>query len=108
MSDMRDTLEAGRHPVNIGQLVMGLAFVGLAVVWSLIANDAVEGSDVRWLLPIPWVLAGAVGLVAAAVTTRRRHGAQHTGWVEPAAREPHGQREQREVEDAEEPQDREA
>ncbi|WP_134738282.1 hypothetical protein [Nocardioides sp. 503] len=82
MSDMRDTVEAGRHPVNIGHLVMGIAFVGLAVVWSLIANDVVEGRDVRWLLPIPWVLAGAAGLVLAATTTRRRHGVRHTGWLE--------------------------
>jgi uncharacterized membrane protein YhaH (DUF805 family) len=83
MSDMRDTIEAGRHPVNIGHLVMGIAFVGLAVVWSLIAGDVVEGRDVRWLLPIPWVLAGAAGLVMAAATTRRRHGTRRTGWVEP-------------------------
>ena len=83
MSEMRGTIEAGRHPVNIGHLVMGVAFVGLAVVWSLIANDVVEGGDVRWLLPIPWVLAGAVGLVVSAATTRQRHAVRQTGWVEP-------------------------
>ena len=83
MSEMRDTLESGRHPVNVGHLVMGIAFLGLAVVWSLIANDVVEGRDVRWLMPVPWVLAGAGGLVAAALTTRRRHAARQVGWVAP-------------------------
>ena len=30
--------EAGRHPVNIGQLVMGLAFLGLVAVWALFTS----------------------------------------------------------------------
>jgi cytochrome bd-type quinol oxidase subunit 1 len=85
MSDFRATVESGRHPVNVGHLVMGVAFVGLAVVWSLIANHVLEGREVRWLLPIPWVLAGAAGLVAAAATTRRRHEIRQTGWVDPGA-----------------------
>jgi hypothetical protein len=83
MSEIRDTAESGRHPVNVGHLVMGIAFLGLALVWSLIANDVVEGDEVRWLLPIPWVLAGGVGLAAAAVTSQRRHPVRQTGWVAP-------------------------
>lgn len=65
-------LEAGRHPVNIGQLVMGLAFLGLVAVWALFTTDAVDGGDVRWLLPVPFVLAGAAGLVASAVSGAAR------------------------------------
>ena len=65
MSDTKSTerglLAEGRHPVNIGHLVMGVAFAGLAVVWALIAGDVVEGDDIRWLLPAPWVLAGIAG-----------------------------------------------
>ena len=64
--------EAGRHPVNIGQLVMGLAFLGLVAVWALFTTDAVDGGDVRWLLPVPFVLAGAAGLVASAVSGAAR------------------------------------
>ena len=39
--------ESGRHPVNVGHLVMGIAFLGLVGVWALIQSDAVGGSDVR-------------------------------------------------------------
>ena len=64
--------EAGRHPVNTGQLVMGLAFLGLVAVWALWTTDAVDGGDVRWLLPLPFVLAGAAGLVASTVSGAAR------------------------------------
>jgi hypothetical protein len=63
---------SSRHPVNIGHLVMGLAFAGLIGVWALITADVVDGDDVRWLLPIPWVFAGAVGLLAVTLANRRR------------------------------------
>ncbi len=53
---------SGRHPVNIGHLVMGLAFLGIVGVWALVQTDTVTGDDIRWLLPIPWVVAGVVGL----------------------------------------------
>ncbi|MAY95317.1 hypothetical protein [uncultured Nocardioides sp.] len=73
MQEQKPTIwEAGRHPVNIGQLVMGLAFLGLVAVWALFTTDAVDGGDVRWLLPVPFVLAGAAGLVASAVSGAAR------------------------------------
>ncbi len=61
----------GFHSVNIGHLVMGIAFLGIFVAWILVASDAVTGADVRWLLPVPWVLAGIVGLVATATRGTR-------------------------------------
>jgi hypothetical protein len=61
---------AGRHPVNVLHLVFGVAFVGLVVNWALIQSDTVDGSGLRWLLPIPWVAAGAAGLIAAAPRLR--------------------------------------
>lgn len=77
-----------RHPLSIGHLVMGVAFVGLTVVWALVVGDVVDGEDVRFLLPAPWVLAGAAGLLALVVTDRRRHGSRATGWVGLADRDP--------------------
>jgi hypothetical protein len=75
--DLRDTRDDapqsfrdGLHPVNIGHLVMGVAFAGLTVIWALFISDTVQGHDLRWLLPIPWVLAGAAGLIATAPRLR--------------------------------------
>ncbi|WP_141012612.1 hypothetical protein [Nocardioides sambongensis] len=68
------TARSGFHPVNIGHLVMGVAFLGLTVVWALLVCDTVEAVDAHWLLPIPWLAAGAVGLVATVFRGgRRRH-----------------------------------
>jgi hypothetical protein len=66
----RRTWAAGRHPVNVGHLVMGVALLGLAVIWALIESDVASASDLRWLLPVPWVAAGAVGLIATAPRLR--------------------------------------
>lgn len=75
--DLRDAPESsspsfreGLHPVNIGHLVMGVAFAGLTIIWALFISDTVQGHDLRWLLPIPWVAAGVAGLVAAAPRMR--------------------------------------
>ncbi len=62
----------GRHPVNVGQLVMGLAFLGLAAIWAVLAADAVDGEALRWLLPVPWLVAGAAGLLATTWGAARR------------------------------------
>ena len=67
---VRRSWPAGVHPVNVGHLVMGVALLGLAVIWALIESDTVSASDLRWLLPMPWVAAGAVGLVATAPRLR--------------------------------------
>ena len=50
---------SGRHPVNITQLVLGVAFAGMVLVWALVQGDVVDTSELRWLLPIPWLAAGA-------------------------------------------------
>ena len=65
------TDESGVHPVNVGHLVMGLAFLGLVAVWGAVQTDLVATDDVRWLLPLPWVFAGAAGLIALAFAGRR-------------------------------------
>ena len=80
------TRESGWHPVNVGHLVMGIAFLGLVGVWALIQGDVVGDGDVRWLLPVPWVLAGLGGLLAIALSSGRRWSGSNrqVGWVEPA------------------------
>lgn len=64
---------SGRHPVNVGHLVMGVAFLGLATVWLLVETETVALAESRWLLPLPWLAAGAAGLLATVL--RRRDGA---------------------------------
>lgn len=91
MSDIRTkpgVLAAGRHPVNVGHLVMGLAFLGMVGIWALVVNDVVDDQDIRWLLPVPWVLAGLGGLTALAVTGSRRYATRATGWVDNPTTEP--------------------
>ena len=60
---------------------MGIAFLGLVGVWALIQSDVVGGGDVRWLLPVPWVLAGLAGLLAIGVSGSKRWTTRQTGWV---------------------------
>jgi hypothetical protein len=62
---------SGRHPVSVGHLVMGVAFLGLAVIWLLFETDAIGSDDLRWFLPLPWLSAGVAGLLAVALTGRR-------------------------------------
>ena len=66
---------SGFHPVNIGQLVMGVAFAGMVLVWALVQGDVVETDELRWLMPIPWLAAGAAGLAATVWPSRRQLGA---------------------------------
>jgi len=64
-------VDTWRHPVNTGHLVMGIAFAGILAVWALLISDTVDADDLRWLAPLPWVLAGAVGLVVATQVSLR-------------------------------------
>lgn len=59
------------HPVNVAHLVMGVAFLGFAVVALLVQGDVVETRDLRWLLPVPWIAGGAAGLAASALRAVR-------------------------------------
>jgi hypothetical protein len=63
---------AGLHPVNVLHLVFAVAFVGLVLNWALIESGTVGVHGLRWLLPIPWVAAGAAGLIATAPRLRSR------------------------------------
>ncbi|MEP9384121.1 hypothetical protein [Nocardioides sp. KR10-350] len=73
MSERTNRLvRSGRHQVNIGQLVMGLVFCCLVGAWALIQADVVTGDDIRWLVPVPFVVAGAAGLAVTLAGVRRR------------------------------------
>lgn len=70
--------ESGFHSVNVGHLVMGVAFLGLTVVWILVvAADAVDIGKHGWIMGVPWLLAGAVGLAATALRNIARRGSAH-------------------------------
>lgn len=81
VAERRSLLQDARHPVNVGHLVMGVAFLGLAAVWVLIVTDTVEGADIRWLMPLPWVAAGLAGIAAGVLSARRRTPVRSKGWV---------------------------
>ncbi len=63
---------SGRHPVSIGHLVMGVAFLGIVVIWALYVTGSADSDDLRWLTPLPWLGAGIAGLIAVIVAPRRR------------------------------------
>lgn len=70
-------LEADRfsdpvRPINVTQLVMAVAFLAMVAIWALLTTDTVSSDDLRWLLPIPFLSAGAVGLVASLSDVGRR------------------------------------
>ena len=79
--ETREQSRSGWHPVNVGHLVMGVAFVGLAVVWMLVATDAVEVEEHGWVLGLPWLAAGAIGLLATALRHRPSTYGRMTGWT---------------------------
>lgn len=60
------------HPLNVSYLVIGLIFLGVAGSWALSQSGIVDFGEVRWLLPMTLVAAGAVGLVAAVAKELRR------------------------------------
>ena len=84
LEDRNQDSQAGRatgwHTVNIGHLVMGTAFLGLFVVWALVDMDAVDVGETHWLLPLPWLVAGVVGLAATVIRNLRGRTGKMSGW----------------------------
>lgn len=70
LTDESGTSTSGFHQVNVTHLVMAVAFAGMLAIWGLWALDSVDGSDLQWLLPIPWLVAGAAGLTASILPSR--------------------------------------
>lgn len=72
-----------RHPVSIAHLVVGVALLGLSVIWALATSDVVGIEHTRFLLPAPWIVAGAAGLAGLLISDRRALAAQRSGRGEP-------------------------
>lgn len=70
--ETRTERRSGVHDLNIAHLVMGLAFLGIALVWLLGEAGLVGEAELRLLLPAPFLLAGGLGLAAAVLAGRRR------------------------------------
>ena len=70
----RFATEPQRRTVKVAHLVFGVAFVGIAALWALGTRGDISAGDVPVLVPVVLICAGAVGLVAAAVSPllRRR------------------------------------
>jgi len=66
------TRRSGFHPVTVGHLVMGLIFLCVAVLWVVLQAGGIQLDDLRWAIPFPFLVAGAIGLIAAAITARRQ------------------------------------
>lgn len=62
----------GLHELHITHLVMGIAFAGIALVWLLSVLDVVPDADLRLLVPLPFLFAGGLGLLALVLSHRRR------------------------------------
>lgn len=61
---MSTTRENGNR-VNVMHLVTGLVFLGISGSWALHAAEVIDTVEVRWILPLVLVAAGAAGLVAS-------------------------------------------
>ena len=60
-SSINDTAPRSLHPVHVGHLVMGLAFLGVVGVWAMVQSEVVSTDDIRWLLPAALGVRGAAG-----------------------------------------------
>ena len=38
-------------------------FLGIVSIWALIEGQIATTEDLRWLIPLPWVIAGGAGLI---------------------------------------------
>ncbi|WP_370246723.1 hypothetical protein [Nocardioides sp.] len=65
---------SGAGDLRVGALIAGLVMLGMVVVWGLVVGDVADHRDLRYLLPLPWVLGGTAGLVALVVRDRGRRG----------------------------------
>lgn len=63
---------SGFHPINLSHLIAGVVLACFVGIWAAITLEWLPVDDLRWLLPIPWLVAGSAGLLAATLGRRRR------------------------------------
>lgn len=85
--DDLDLSTSGRHPVHVTHLVFGVVLASCVALWALLVTDILPSSDLRWLLPLPWLLAGAAGLLAVTLGGRSRSRAPREPVEQPAGTE---------------------
>lgn len=73
------------HSVKVPHLVFGLLFLGLAVVWALVASDTIDADSVPLIGPGVLIAAGVVGLVASLANGRNRRGREQVVVDDPDA-----------------------
>lgn len=71
-TDHHSDHRSGLHELHVTHLVMGIAFTGIALLWLLSVLSAVPDADLRLLVPLPFLFAGALGLLAVVLGHRRR------------------------------------
>jgi hypothetical protein len=96
--DRTEPSTSGLHPLSVGHLVMGIAFAGLLGLWALYVTDNVNMDQLGWLAPVPWLAAGAIGIVAVVLGPWRRNRAEERARLQ-AYREQRAEEETRRLED---------
>jgi hypothetical protein len=71
------------HPLDVSYLVMGLIFLGLAGLWALREGEVIDLGEMQWLLPLSLIVAGVIGLAAAAAKSRSRRSSDTHGESDP-------------------------
>ena len=70
--DSRSPEDTVTHPVNVGYLVVGLVFLGIAAVWALQISGVLTAGTLGWLVPAVVMAAGSAGLLATVARGRAR------------------------------------
>lgn len=70
---------AGRHPLSVGSLVVGLIFCGIAFAWLLNATNVLHADDLQWAIPVLLVGVGVIGVVASIARGRNRESGSRQG-----------------------------
>ena len=71
----------GRHPVNVGHLVMGIAFLGLVGVWALIQPTWSTTTTSAGCCRSRGCWPASAGLLATTLSSRGKYETRVTGWV---------------------------
>lgn len=71
------------RPVSVSHLVVGLVFLGIAVLWLVGVTTDADTPDMAAWGPVVLIGAGAIGLVATLATARRTRTTQEPAQTAP-------------------------